>query len=323
VRLQWPRRKGLVTRFLVTGADGFVGTHLVAALRSAGHAVTGTSIVGGPDTVACDVRSASAVTAAVRASVPERVVHLAAQSSAARSWRDPALTYEVNVTGTHNLLESLRREAPGARVLLACTSDQYGAVAPADCPLEETAPLRPLSPYAASKVAAEWVGRMFCSAFALQVVITRAFMHVGPGQPATFATADWARQIALAEAGTREPVLEVGNLDLAREYGDVRDVVDAYLAALESADPGEPYNVATGDARPLREVVAILTGLARVEMEVRVDPSKIRPADPPVLEGSAAKLRRLTGWRPRRRLEDTLAEVLEHWRKRTAEAVVR
>jgi GDP-4-dehydro-6-deoxy-D-mannose reductase len=278
-----------VTRFLVTGADGFVGTHLVAALRSAGHAVTGTTLSGGPDTVSCDVRSAS----------------------------------EVNVTGTHNLLESLRREAPGARVLLACTSDQYGAVAPGDCPIEEAAPLRPLSPYAASKVAAEWVGRMFCNAFALQVVITRAFMHVGPGQPATFATADWARQIALAEAGGREPVLEVGNLDLAREYGDVRDVVEAYLAALESGEPGEPYNVATGDARPLREVVAILTRLARVEMEVRVDPSKIRPADPPVLEGSAAKLHRLTGWAPRRRLEDTLAEVLEHWRKVTAGAVLR
>jgi GDP-4-dehydro-6-deoxy-D-mannose reductase len=312
-----------VTRFLVTGADGFVGTHLVAALRSAGHTVTGTTLSGGPDTVSCDVRSASAVTAAVRASAPERVVHLAAQSSAARSWSDPALTYEVNVTGTHNLLESLRREAPGARVLLACTSDQYGAVAPGDCPIEETAPLRPLSPYAASKVAAEWVGRMFCNAFALPVVITRAFMHVGPGQPATFATADWARQIALAEAGGREPVLEVGNLDLAREYGDVRDVVEAYLAALESGEPGEPYNVATGDARPLREVVAILTRLARVEMEVRVDPSKIRPADPPVLEGSAAKLHRLTGWAPRRRLEDTLAEVLEHWRKVTAGAVLR
>ena len=311
-----------MTRFLVSGAEGFVGTHLVAALRSAGHVVTGTSMMGGPDTLACDVRSPSAVTAAVRASAPERVVHLAAQASAARSWKDPALTYEVNVTGTHNVLESLRREAPGARVLLACTSDQYGAVAPGDCPIEESAPLRPLSPYAASKVAAEWVGRMFCNAFGLQVVITRAFMHVGPGQPATFATADWARQIALAEAGAREPVLEVGNLDLAREYGDVRDVVDAYLAALESGYPGEPYNVATGDARPLREVVATLTRLARVEMEVRVDPSKIRPADPPVLEGSAAKLHRLTGWRPRRGFEETLAEVLEHWRKRVAEAVV-
>lgn len=311
-----------MTRYLVTGAGGFVGTHLVARLRSDGHEVFGTSLAGGEDLLSCDVRDAAAVAAAVRLSAPERVVHLAAQSSAARSWKEPALTYEVNVTGTHHLLEAVRRQVPGARVLVACTSDQYGAVAPTECPIEEQAPLRPLSPYAASKVAAECVARMFWHAFALEVVITRAFMHVGPGQPATFATADWARQIALAESGQKEPVLEVGNLDLAREYGDVRDVVAAYVAALECGEPGEPYNVATGDARPLREVVTILTRLARLPLEVRVDAARIRPADPPLLEGSAAKLSRLTGWSPTRRLEDALSEVLDHWRKHAAQTTV-
>ncbi len=302
-------------RHLVTGAAGFVGSHLIASLRAEDAEVTGTALdAHGFELEVVDVRDREAVDRVVERIRPDRVFHLAAQSSAALSWRDPALTYEVNVTGTHNLLDSLRRHCPGCRILLACTSDEYGKVAPKECPIEESAPLRPVSPYATSKLAQEWVGRMFFEGFGLHIVITRAFMHIGPGQPPSFATADWARQIARAEAGLGDPRVAVGNLDLAREFGDVRDVVRAYRMVLESGEPGEAYNVATGDARRLGEALDILRKLAAVEVGVHVEGAKIRPADPPLLQGSAAKLERLAGWKPEFHLEDTLADVLDHWR---------
>ncbi|MGH2820397.1 MAG: GDP-mannose 4,6-dehydratase, partial [Actinomycetota bacterium] len=213
---------------LVTGAAGFVGSHLMASLQQDGTEVAGTALETRRGLPVLDVRDRAAVDDVVQVTRPERVFHLAAQSSAARSWKDPALTYDVNVTGTHNLLDALRRYSPRCRVLLACTSDEYGIVAPERCPIEESAPLGPVSPYATSKVAQEWVGRMFFEAFGLEVVITRAFMHIGPGQPPSFATADWARQIARAEAGGKGAQVSVGDLGLARELGDVRDVVRAY-----------------------------------------------------------------------------------------------
>jgi GDP-4-dehydro-6-deoxy-D-mannose reductase len=155
---------------------------------------------------------------------------------------------------------------------------------------------------------------MFHESFGLHVVVTRGFMHTGPGQPPSFATADWARQIALAEAGKGERSVAVGNLEIRREFGDVRDVVRAYRSVLEHGAPGEAYNVSTGEPHALSEVLDILISLATVEVDVVVDPQKLRPVDFPVLYGDAGKLERLTGWKPEFRLEDTLRDVLDHWR---------
>jgi GDP-4-dehydro-6-deoxy-D-mannose reductase len=302
-------------RVLVTGASGFVGGYLIESLRAKGHDVIGTSLNEQDGYIHVDMRDASGIEAAVVEAAPDRVFHLAAQSRAALSWKEPAVTYEVNVSGTHYLLSALHEHSPNARVLLPCTSDQYGVVAPEECPIDEATPEKPVSPYAVSKSAQEGVGRTFHFAFGMFVVATRAFMHIGPGQPPTFATGDWARQIALAEAGLGPAKLSVGNLDVAREFGDVRDVVSAYLDVLESGRPGEAYNVSTGDARLLRDALAILLDAATVDMQVEVDPTKIRPADPPLLQGNSDKLRAETGWEPERKPEDTLVEVLDWWRR--------
>jgi GDP-4-dehydro-6-deoxy-D-mannose reductase len=224
----------------------------------------------------------------------------------------------VNALGTHHLLEAINRHVPEARVHIAASSDEYGKVDPGQCPIDESAPLRPVSPYAVSRVTGEWIGRMFHESFGLHVVVTRGFMHTGPGQPPSFATADWARQIARAEAGKDEPVVRVGNLAIKREFGDVRDVVRAYRSVLEQGEAGEAYNVATGDPHELREVLELLIELSTIDIRVEVDESKLRPIDFPVLYGDSGKLERLTGWKPAYRLEDTLSDVLDYWRQQIA-----
>lgn len=303
-------------RILVTGAGGFVGGHLVPTLRSQGHDVVGTALEPQDDFLPLDITDAEMIDRVVSEVRPDAVFHLAGQSSVSLSWKEPALTYEVNANGTHYLLDAIHRHRPDCKVHVAASSDEYGKVDPSECPIDESAPLRPVSPYAVSRVAGEWIGRMFHESFGLHVVVTRAFMHIGPGQPASFATADWARQIALAEMGENEPVVSTGNLEIRREFGDVRDVVKAYIAVLEKGEPGDAYNVATGEAHALGTVLGILLEMAETELEVVVDPQKLRPVDFPVLFGSAAKLERLTGWKPEYRIEDTLRAVLDHWRAR-------
>ncbi len=293
---------------LVTGAGGFVGSYLSRELARQGTPVLALSHRD------LDVARSAEVEKVIQENRPVQVFHLAAQSSASRSWTEPDLTYQVNVVGTHNLLEAIRRHSPATRILVTASSDVYGAAGQLAEPIEERALTRPLSPYAASKLGQEAVVAMFHEAFGLHTIITRAFMHIGPGQPASFATADWARQIALAEKGLSEPILAVGDVEVVREFMDVRDVVGAYTKLMGSAAPGSLYNVACGMAYPLKYALDILLDLAAVEIEVRVDPSRMRAADPSVLVGSPRKLQDLTGWMPEYSLQQTLADVLHHWR---------
>ena len=302
-------------RVLVTGADGFVGRHLVEMLRSEDHAVVATSRTGSDSAHEVDVRDRKAVNEIIEAEKPEVLFHLAAQSSAALSWKEPSLTYDVNVGGTHVVLEATRDLAPDCKVLISATSDAYGRVSPDLLPVDESVALNPVSPYATSKVAQEEVARFFHRAFGVHVVITRAFMHTGPGQPSSFATAEWARQIALAELQEKDVELLVGDITLRREFGDVRDVVRAYRDAVDWGSPGDVYNVATGDARRLEDVLGILTSSSTVAVSARTDPHKLRPADPPALSGDASKLHEMTGWKPEFTLEETVKDVLDYWRK--------
>jgi GDP-4-dehydro-6-deoxy-D-mannose reductase len=310
---------------LVTGVSGFVGPHLARALVASEARVVGLGVEPEPPAGVpleswhfADLRDPSAVARAVALAQPDAVVHLAGQSSAARSFEDPAATFEANVTGTRNLLEAVRGRAPMARVLVVGSSEAYGPQPDGSRAGEET-PFAPVSPYAASKAGADRLAEASAQGEeGLDIVRVRAFSHTGPGQSAVFVVPSFAQQIAAIEAGRAEPVLRVGNLEVVRDISDARDVVRAYVALLEQGTRGAAYNVCRGEGVKLTEVVRRLVALSRVAIRIEVDPARLRPADIPWLVGDPSRIARDTGWRCEIPLERTLGDVLEEWRGRGA-----
>jgi GDP-4-dehydro-6-deoxy-D-mannose reductase len=258
--------------------------------------------------VEADVRDQDALGKAVREAGPRAIVHLAALSSVGDSWADPGETWQVNAVGTVKLLAAVRTESPTARVLLASTGEVYGRAA--ELPTPETAATAPLSPYAASKVGAEVAGGQAARSEGLDVVVARAFQHEGPGRDDRFALGSWSRQLARLEQ-EGGGVLQVGDLTARRDISDVRDVCRAYEALLDPAVPAGVYNVASGTARTMEEVLEILLGLARCAVTVERDLARTRPLELPVVWGDASKLREATGWKPEIPLERTLEDLLE------------
>jgi GDP-4-dehydro-6-deoxy-D-mannose reductase len=246
---------------------------------------------------------------------PGFVFHLAAQSSVRLSWEKPRLTYQVAFSGQSNVLDAVREEGLEAVVHVACSAEEYGRVAEEELPLREDHPLAPSSPYALSKVIQDYHA-LFCHrAYGMKVIRTRAFNMTGPGQDSRFVVSDFARQIAEVEAGRREPVLRVGNLEARRDFCDVRDVVRAYWLLAKKGVPGEVYNVCAGCDHSIREILDLLLSLSKVPIRVEVDPARLRKADIPVLRGDNTKLREAVGWAPPCSLEETLRAVLDWWRE--------
>ncbi|HHN94503.1 MAG TPA: SDR family oxidoreductase [Anaerolineae bacterium] len=315
-----------MARALITGAGGFVGRHLCAYLLS--H--TDWELLGTvyprpprephPDPRLrlqfVDLRSRDEVFALVEASRPAYVFHLAAQSFVPTSFADPWDTLENNIRSQLNLLEAVRRSGREVRFLVIGSNEEYGA--PTELPLTEESPLRPANPYAVSKVGQDFLGLQYHVAYGLPVVRVRPFNHTGPGQSPRFVVPAFASQIARIEAGLQEPVLRVGNLEAARDFSDVRDIVRAYHLAVTEGEPGEVYNLASGRAHSIRGLLDTLLGYTAVEIRVERDPERYRPVDVPEVYGSAAKFRRLTGWEPRIPFEQTLLDTLNYWRERTA-----
>lgn len=294
-------------RALVTGAGGFVGKHLLAHLRAAGHEALESH---------ADVTDAQAVLAEFLSARPGVAFHLAAQAFVPESFGDPMRTYAVNVRGTANVLASVRAlqsEGVRTRLLFTSSADVYGPHAPQEYPMEETTPAHPANPYAASKLAAEALVLGEVRAFGIDAIVTRAFNHIGPGQDARFAVASFAAQLAAAANGGAA-LMHVGNLQAKRDFLDVRDVVAAYGALAERGSSGEIYNVCSGTAVSMREVLGELIRIAHVPIEVREDPQRMRATDVPLAYGSNRKLRDACGWSPaiplRRSLQDVYAAAL-------------
>ena len=316
---------------LITGATGFVGSHVVDYLLAA----TDWQLAG----VSRSLRHADNLTANARfrlhtadlnepASIeevvgdlkPDAVIHLAGQPLEPVSWRDPAATFRLNVIGQINLFEAMLKTGTKPRTVVGGSALIYGLVKDEENPITEDQPPRPTSPYAVSKLAADYLGYQYWISRDLPVMRMRPFNQIGPRQSPEFAVAGFARQIAQIEAGLTEPVLRVGNLAAARDVTDVRDAAAAYRLALESGRGGEPYNIGSGQAHTMDALLQQLLSLSRADIRVAQDPARLRPVDLPRIVCDGSKLRRETGWQPAISIGVSLQDTLDYWRGRTAKA---
>lgn len=311
---------------MITGADGFVGRHLARYLLERGVEVLGLGLHPPREPEpwdacayeVCDVLDREKVLSLVCDFRPEYVFHLAAQSSVRRSWENPWLTYRVALEGQANVFDALLEGEVDPVVHVACSAEEYGMVGEEELPVAEDRPLRPANPYALSKVIQE-EHALFCHrVHGVRVVVTRAFNIIGPGQTREFVASDFAHQIAEIEAGLREPVIRVGNLQARRDFSDVRDLVEAFWKLVNLGTPGEVYNVCSGEDRSVGEVLDLLVSMSRVPVRVEVDAGKLRKADIPALRGDNRKLCGLTGWKPSIPLEETLRDLLQWCREEVA-----
>ena len=315
-------------KVLITGITGFVGSHLADyTLAKENVEVYGTirwrsktenieHIKDKLHLIQCNLNDASSVNDLIVDIKPDKIFHLAAQSFVPTSWNSPAETLTSNIIGELNIFEAIRRAKINPWMQIAGSSEEYGMVYPDETPIKETNPLRPLSPYGVSKVGQDLLAYQYYMSYKLNVVRTRAFNHTGPRRGDVFVCSEFAKRIAEIEKGKKEPVVLVGNLDAQRDFTDVRDIVKAYWLGLEKCKPGEVYNICTGKAYKISEVLDILISLSKIKIEVKNDPAKMRPSDVPYLGGDNTKFRDATGWKPKIPFEKTMNDLLNYWRDR-------
>ncbi len=312
---------------LITGITGFAGSHLAELLLKEGYEVYGTTRprsktdnIDGiknklklQDADMMDSHSLYSIFVDVK---PDYVFHLAAQSFVQTSWASPATTMEMNVVGSVHLFEAIRRAQINPVIQIACSSEEYGLVKPDEIPIKETNPLRPLSPYAVSKVAMDYLGYQYFQSYKMRIIRTRGFNHTGPRRGEVFVTSNFARQIAEIEKGKREPIIEVGNLEAKRDWTDVRDMVKAYLLAVQKGESGEVYNICSGKAVRIGDMLDMLLKMSKVKVKIKEDPARLRPSDVTILLGDPGKFKKATGWEPKIPFEKTIEDLLNYWRER-------
>ena len=321
-------------RVLITGITGFAGSHLADYLL-ADHPeveIFGTRrwrsrlenvehLLDRVHLVDCDLKDSAAVQTTLGDVRPEVIFHLAAQSFVPTSWRAPAETLDTNITSQTNLFEAVRRLDLDPTIQIAGSSEEYGLVHPDEVPIKESNPLRPLSPYAVSKVAQDLLAYQYFRSYGLKTVRTRGFNHTGPRRGEVFVTSNFAKQIASIEAGIQDPIIRVGNLNAERDFTDVRDTVRAYWLAVTKGKPGEVYNIASGSTIRIAELLERLLALSEAKVDIEVDPERLRPSDVEILLGDTSKFHGDTGWEPRIPLDKTLQDLLDYWRSRLGKSV--
>ena len=335
-QIQYTGRKRKNMRSLIIGAAGFVGAYLVKELNiNHGHEVAVTKMA--QETIDVDKLASEGVNAdqlsvydlnildkaaideLLKEVRPDYIFHLAAQSSVAVSWKNPALTIDVNVKGAANVLEAIKDLDYKPRTLLIGSGTEYGHIAPGESPIAEDNAVRPGDIYAATKICQNMLGSIYAEAYDLPIMMVRAFNHIGPNQAPIFVVADFCKQVAELEkkaAAEGDKVIRVGNLSARRDFTDVRDVVRAYAMLIEKGKPGETYNVGSGHAIAIEDILKMILDQAKTNIRVEVDPDKIRPVDIPIIEADTKKLCEATGWEPEIAIEQTIAETLDYWRKR-------
>lgn len=313
-------------RALITGITGFTGSHLAELLLDKGLEVYGIKrwrskteniehIMDQLKLRQAEMRDEHSLYEAVKEVEPHYIFHLAAQSFVPTSWIAPSDTLVTNAVGTLNLFEAVRKVDVDPAIQIAGSSEEYGLVLPDEVPIKETNPLRPLSPYGVSKVAADKLGFQYHKSYGMKIVVTRSFNHTGPRRGEVFVTSNFAKQIVEIEKDLREPKIMVGNLDAQRDFSDVRDIVRAYWLSVEKGEPGECYNLCSGEPRIIRDVLDLLIKLSKSEdITTEEDPTRMRPSDVQILHGDCSKFKERTGWEPEIPFERTMSDLLGYWR---------
>jgi len=309
-------------RVLITGVSGFIGRYLSKFLEGKGFDVYGTfynsKSKNNSRLLQCDIRSFTNIHQVIQKVKPVVVYHLAAQSQPVLSWRNPWLTMEVNVLGTINLFESIKKSGSDSRVIVACSSAEYGRVSESETPIKEDCPLRSLSPYAVSKATQDLLAYQYFENFGLDTVRVRIFGTTGPGKDGDVCS-DFAKRIVAIEKGLMDPCMNVGNIETRRDLTDVRDMIRALWLISEKGAEGDVYNACSGQALRISGLLEIMLSYSHTDMTVKVDKSLLRPSDEPIILGDYGKLKALTGWTPEIPIEQTLKDILEYWRSRQTE----
>lgn len=306
---------------MIIGGAGFVGAYLTRHLHDdlkwkvVVTKMPQEQIKANVKVVDLNILESDKVVSLLQEEKPDYIFHLAAQSSVAVSWKNPGLTVDVNIKGAVNVLEAVRVMEKPARMLLIGSGEEYGHILPEESPIKETNHVRPGNIYAATKACQNMLGAIYAEAYQMDVMMVRAFNHIGPNQAPIFVVADFCKQVAEMEAGMRKPIMQVGNLSAKRDFTDVRDVVRAYGLLVQYGKAGETYNVGSGQAIAIEQILQMIVSKSALDIQIEIDPEKLRPVDVPIIEADTQKLVQMTGWKREISLEQTIQETLDYWRK--------
>ncbi len=307
---------------LIIGGAGFVGSYLIQELKKTNEKIFVTKMPQesimetGIDIINLNILEPEKIIKILKTVQPDCIYHLAAQSSVSVSWEKPDLTVDVNIKGVINVLEAVKFAVPKARVLLIGSGEEYGHVKENEIPIQEETVLRPGNIYAATKSCQNMIGKIYSDAYDLDILMVRAFNHIGPNQAPLFVVSDFCKQVAEIEAGKREPCIYVGNLTVKRDFTDVRDVVRAYVLLMKNGEKGETYNVGSGHAIAIEDILHMILSESTKDIQIVVDKKKFRPVDVPIIEADIMKLKKCTEWKKWIPLSITIKETLQYWRSK-------